>query len=65
VSKYIYHYCAQWQPSVGQTTYIDGVALMSEKIKSMDDYHLFKDQINAPDSAKLSIISLSFLGMEE
>jgi hypothetical protein len=45
--------------------YVDGIALMGGRIKSMDDYTSFKDQIDAADSAKLSIISLSFLGMEE
>lgn len=61
-NRYVYHYCAQYQITPGTLGYIDGIAQLENKIRCMDDYTALKKKLNAPEN--VSIISLSFIGME-
>ncbi len=63
MNRFVYHYCSHYQKSVGAIVYIDGIAQMENRITCMDDYKILKKGIDSPDSDKLIIDSLSFLGM--
>lgn len=65
MNRFVYHYCSHYQESIGAIAYIDGIAQMENKITCMDDYTKLKQQIDCPNSDKLTIDSLSFLGMEQ
>lgn len=60
--RYIYHYCAMRQGTIGEINYTDGIAQMEEKIVNMDDYRSFKELIEK--DRDITITSLSFIGME-
>lgn len=64
MNRYIYHYCAQYQITVGNTTFIDGIALMENRITCHDDYRKIKPLIEPEHHEKLTVTSLTFLGME-
>lgn len=68
--RHIYHYSAEYQVQPGQIHSIDGIALMGKKVADMTDYHGLKMSVAALSSHgvsadKLSITSLSYLGVEE
>ena len=65
INRYVYHYCAQHQETIGSIAFIDGIAQMKNPITSMADYHDLKKAIDAPNAENLTIKSLSFLGMEQ
>lgn len=64
-NRYIYHYCAHYQIASGSINYCDGIALMEKRIESGDDYTRIKKLIQPEHHEKLTILSLSFLGMEQ
>jgi hypothetical protein len=64
MNRFVYHYCCHYQESIGVIAYIDGIAQMENRIACMDDYKKLKHQVDCPDSDKLTIDSLSFLGRE-
>lgn len=63
-NRYVYHYCAQYQQSVGTLTYIDGIAQLGKRITSHEDLLNLKESICPENKGKITIISLSFIGME-
>ncbi|MCK5611594.1 hypothetical protein KAR91_57515, partial [Candidatus Pacearchaeota archaeon] len=65
INRFIYHYCAQYQDVVGATSFIDGIAQLEERITCMDDYRKIKPLIDSKHKDKLTILSLSFIGMEK
>jgi hypothetical protein len=63
MKRYIYHYCAIYQPKPGMTTYIDGIIERNCQIHLFDNYRELKvviAQDNYP-ADKLTITSLSCL----
>ena len=60
MNRYIYHYCAKIP--IG---HIDGVAYLTNRISGMDSYMELKPLISKEHHDKLTILSLSFLGMEK
>lgn len=63
-NRFVYHYSSQYQSTIGQMSYIDGIAQLEFKIKSMDDYRDLKKGISPEFHEKLVINSLAFIGME-
>lgn len=62
--RYIYHYCAQWQENNHSLTYQDGIAIMENRIDSLKDVQELKKHAHEPWE-EVTILSLSFIGMEE
>ena len=62
-NRYLYHYCARHQNG-SELTYIDGVAQLQGRIVTQEDYRKLKSLIAPEDAYRLTIESLSFLGME-
>lgn len=60
---FIYHYSARYSVNNGVAD-IDGIARLISKVKCMDDYHQLKKSIDPDNFSKLTIVSLSFIGME-
>lgn len=58
---FAYQYCAIYYNSLGQISYIDGVAILKEKIKTMDDYRELKVEIDKYNAHKLVITNLSLI----
>ena len=65
MGKYIYHYSAEYQQSDFNIAKIDGIAQLEHRIVCMADYKELKKMIDKDNSHKLTIKSLSFLGMEQ
>ena len=65
MNRYVYHYCAQYQPDNCRLVYIDGLAQLENRITSHDEYMKLKPAISSEFHHKLTIISLSFIGMEK
>jgi len=64
MNRYVYHYCAQYQATVGQISYIDGIAQLENRITCHADYQKIKPLIEPVHHDKLIITSFSFIGME-
>lgn len=62
MNRYRYHYCAVHEDG-SRRTYVDGIALMEDEIKTHEGYQKFKALIDAP--SPITIISLTPLGREE
>lgn len=65
MNRYIYHYCAQYQKGLGQIAYIDGIVQLGNRIICHADYQKIKPLIEPESHEKLTIVSLSFIGMEK
>jgi len=64
-NRFVYHYCAHYQlPGSGSISYIDGIAQLEKRITCMEDYRRIKPQIEPVHHSRLTIDSISFLGME-
>jgi len=64
-NRYVYHYCAQYQTVSSQISYIDGIAQVENRITCQEDYMKIKPLIEPVHHNKLTILSLSFIGMEQ
>lgn len=64
-NRFIYHYCAQYQIVMGTFAFIDGIAQMENRITCHDEYNKIKPLIEPEHHEKLTITSLTFLGMEQ
>ena len=62
--RHVYHYCAKYQLASGAVNIIDGIALVTNKIKSQDQYRELKKLISPEHYELLSIQSLSYHGKE-
>lgn len=62
--RFIYHYCASFQPEIGQIAHIDGIAQMKHRIVAHDDCKELKQAIDKDNCDKMTIKSLSYLGRE-
>jgi hypothetical protein len=61
--KNIYHYCAIYQPAVGQTAYVDGIVGRGSEIVTGEDYEELKNVIKGDIPHSLTIISLTKIGV--
>ena len=61
--RYVYHYCAHYQDGMNMY-YIDGILQLENKVSCMEEYNKLKPQIETKHHGKLTISSLSFIGME-
>ena len=64
MNRFIYHYCAKYQTASGNTAIYDGIAQLEKRIIQHEQYGELKKRIDADNAHKLSITSLTFLGME-
>lgn len=58
---FTYHYCATYQRSSSETCRWDGVAILKEKIKTMEDYRKLKVDIDSENAYRLTITSLTLI----
>ena len=58
---FTYHYCAEYQNEYGSISRIDGVAILGEKVKTMEEYRKLKILIEPEHAHKLTISSLSLI----
>lgn len=65
INRFVYHYCAMYQKAPGELFHIDGVAQMENRITCMDDYAKLKELVDPDWGGGITLISLSFLGMEK
>ena len=63
-NRFIYHYSAHYQLGMNMF-YVDGIAQLKSKITCQEDYRKLKPKIEAFHHDKLTISSLSFIGMEQ
>lgn len=69
--KYVYHFCAEWMTRARILQRFDGIADMSFRVLTLDDYREVKECVgraakDAPnDSTQITILSLSLLGKRE
>ncbi len=64
-NRYVYHYCAHYQQTVSTLTHIDGIAQLEKRITSHEDLQSLKEAICPDNKGKMTIVSLSFIGMEQ
>ncbi|GAB5378996.1 MAG: hypothetical protein Alis3KO_00690 [Aliiglaciecola sp.] len=64
-NRYVYHYHALYEVSPGCIAHIDGIAQLENRIRCQEEYMKLKPQIDSEHSDKLTIASLSFIGMEQ
>ena len=64
MSRYIYHYCAQYSHEGFSPTYIDGLLHAEEPVNTMESYREIKEMIDPENCHHMIIVSLSFIGME-
>ena len=70
MSKYIYHYSAQWQVKAGSVAYYDGVATSENEINDYEGYLNLKESITIAkdceieDPSKITIMSLTLLSIK-
>ena len=64
VNRFIYHYCAIWQLDGGGTSCTDGIMLLDNRITNMSEHQRLKPLINSQEYHRMTITSLSFIGME-
>lgn len=62
--RYVYHYCAHYQISVGTFSYSSGIAKLQKRITSISDLNALRELIDKEHHEKLVVDSLSYLGRE-
>ena len=59
---FTYHYCAHYQkPWESGVHHLDGIAIISKEVKTMDDYRELKKRIVPDNYELLTIVSLTLL----
>ena len=61
-NRFSYHYCAMYTIPNG-TSYNDGVMITEKKIKTFEQCEQLKKDISPDNAHKMTITSLSFLGL--
>ena len=63
--KFQYHYCANSRSGAGETV-IDGVATVSERVQTLEQYRQFKALVcgDVMNTGSTHIVSLTLLGIE-
>jgi hypothetical protein len=66
MNRFVYHYCAQFQEdNSANISYIDGIAQMTKRITCQGDHLKLKKLIEPEFYSRLTLVNLSFLGMEK
>ena len=64
MSKYIYHYCAQYSPEGFSQTYTDGLYYAQAPVSTIEGYRNIKKMIDPVNCQNMVITSLSLIGTD-